>query len=687
MKLSLSWLKSYLDLPETPQQIAEALTLAGIEVDGVHPHGQDIIFEVSLTPNLGHCLSVIGIARELGAIFNRRIKRHLVQFQEKKGDLTKNAIKVSIEDAEGCPHFSCRLVRGVRIGPSPDWLREHLEACGMRSINNAVDVGNYVMLETGHPLHMFDYDKLAGHHLYVRPSKGKVRIKTLDEIERDIPDNVLLIYDDKEPVSIAGVMGGFGSAVSENTQNILIESAYFPQSHVRRSSKLLSLRTEGSARWERGVDPLDTLSSLERAVELLIQVAGGHASEGAVDEVKKRFERKVLKCRPSRANQLLGTALSQNEVVGLLKRLEIEIVSEKENLIEVRVPSYRHDLNQEIDLIEEIGRIFGYNNIPRRIPKHASSPLPDAPLFVFEEEMRQTLISLRLQECLTCDLISPQLATLTAEKIQGNDAQIAVLHPASIDQSILRTSLLPGLLQVVKFNLDRQNESLALFEVGHIHFKQKSNYYEQSAAAIVLAGKSAPPHFETKDREVDFLDLKGIVEDLFSSLGLHNSSFEPAHLQNFHPGRQARVKMGDSCLGFLGEVHPAHLKELGIEERVYFAEINLHDLYPLYEKHRATLRVKPLPAFPGSIRDWTISLPEHLPIDEIFKAAYSLASPLLSRLALIDLYKSEKIGKDRKNATLRFTYRDLNKTVEFQEVEAVHGRLTAHIQEQLRGLL
>lgn len=687
MKLPLSWLKSYLDLPETSQEIAEVLTLAGIEVDGVHPHGNDVVFEVSLTPNLGHCLSIVGIARELAALLNRPIKRHLVQFQEKKGDLTKNAIRVKIEDPEGCFYYCCRIVRGVRIGPSPDWLRERLEACGLRSINNAVDVGNYVMIESGQPLHMFDYDALAGKELVIRGSKNGEKIKTLDEVERELPNGTLLICDAKEPVAVAGIMGGLDSAVSDQTQNILIESAFFSHSAIRKASKLLSLRTEGSMRHERGIDSCGTLNSLERAVELLVQVAGGAVCEGAIECVTKRFEPKILECRPKRANELLGTDLSQNEVVSLLKRLEIEILSEEENKIRVRVPSYRHDLNAEIDLIEEIGRIFGYNRIPKRVPRHVSSPLPHTPLYIFEELLRETLTAQRLQECLTCDLISPKLATLTAEKIQGADAQISVLHPSSIDQSILRTSLLPGLLQVVKFNLDRQNESLALFEVGHIHFKQGSNYYEQSAAAIVLTGKCAPYHFETKDRPVDFFDLKGEIEDLLSALGLHERSFEPAHLQNFHPGRQARIKIGDHCLGFLGQVHPAHLKALGIEESVFFAEINLHDLYPFHEKQRRALHVKPLPAYPGSTRDWTITLEEKLPIDQVFKAAQRLASPLLEKLSLIDLYKSEKIGKDRKNVTFRFTYRDLSKTIEFQEVEKEHLRLTECIQEELRGLL
>lgn len=685
MKLPLSWLKSYLNLPESSEQIAEALTLAGIEVDAMHPHGKDLIFEVSLTPNLGHCLSIVGLARELGAIFNRQIKRHLIQFEEKIGDKTESAISVEIKESEGCPHYSCRLVRNIQVGPSPDWLRERVEVCGLRSVNNVVDVANYVMLESGHPLHMFDYRALPAKSIIVRQSDKEQRIQTLDEIERLVPKDVMLIYSGETPVAIAGVMGGLHSAVTNKTHDVLIESAAFSPTFVRRSSKLLGLRTESSTRYERGIDPLETLSALERAVELLVQVAGGTACQGAVNQVAKRFEPKVIPCRPSRVNRLLGTTLSQNEIASLLKRLEMGILSEAEDFLKVSIPSYRNDLTAEIDLIEEVGRIYGFNNIERRVPKHVTSLIPHTPLFLFEEETRSRLVALRLQECLTCDLISPKLATLTAEKIQGADAQIEVLHPSSVDQSILRTCLLPGLLQVVKFNLDRQNESLSLFEVGHIHFKQKEQFHEQAAAAIVLTGKRIPYHFESKEQEVDFFDLKGVVENLLSSFGLSEGDFESAHLHNFHPNRQARIKIGDVCIGFLGEVHPQHLKELGIEQRVYFAELNLHDLYPLVLTHLQSFRVIPPPAFPGSTRDWTISLPDSLPIKSIFDVTRALSSPLLSHVTVIDLYKSDKIGKDRKNATFRFTYRDISKTVEFNEVEQEHLRVIERIQEQLRG--
>lgn len=687
MKFPLSWLKSYLTLPESPEVIAEALTLAGIEVDAMKPMQEDVIFEVSLTPNLGHCLSIIGLARELAAIFDRPIKRHLVRFEEQQSDKTSDAVSVKIEAPSACSHYSCRLVRGIRVAPSPRWLKERIEACGLRSINNAVDVANYVMIESGHPLHFFDYEKLPNSTLHIRFSQSGERIKTLDEQERSLPPDTLLICSGQTPVAIAGVMGGLDSSVSASTQTVLIESAAFSETAIRRASKGLGLRTDASLRYERGVDPQEILSALERATELLVQVAGGHVCKGAVGVQTTPFAPRVIPCRPSRVNRLLGTQLSQNEIISLFQRLEMSIHSELEDSLEVVIPSYRFDLKHEIDLVEEAGRLYGFNRIPPRTPRFVSSPIASSPFYLFEERSRQALVELGLQECLTCDLISPKLAEITAEKIQGSDALIHVLHPSSIDQSVLRTSLLPGLLQVVRFNLDRQNNSLALFEVDSIHFKAANAYHEQSAAALLLSGQRSPYHFSSKQQPVDFFDIKGLVENFLLKQGIEDSSFEPSHLQNFHPGRQARILKEGICLGFLGQVHPSHLLELGIEQSVYFAEINLNDLYPLVKKQRQTFQSIPPSQFPGSTRDWTITLPDRLPIAALLRAAQTASSPLLEKIELIDLYKSDKIGKDRKNATFRLTYRALQRTVEFQEVEQEHLRLMEHIQEQLRGSL
>ncbi|MBS0629933.1 MAG: phenylalanine--tRNA ligase subunit beta [Verrucomicrobia bacterium] len=671
MKLSLSWLKEFLDLKISPEEIAEALTLAGLEAEGIEEKEDDLIFEIGLTPNLGHCMSIIGIARELSAILQIPLKRQELVFQESE---EKIDVKLKVEDPEKCLRYSCRLVKNVQVGPSPEWLKKRLENSGIRSINNVVDVGNYVMLECGHPLHMFDYDQVDGKTIIVKTGNGT--LQTLDEQMREIPAEALLICDQKKPLAFAGVMGGLSSAITEKTKNVLIEAAQFTPQSVRKSCKQLNLRTDSSLRFERGIDPLFVSGALDLAAKLL----GGDICQGTIEFVAENYVPTIITLNTDRTNQLLGTQLSLREMAMLLGRLEIQVMSETSHTLKVQIPSYRNDLKTEIDLVEEVGRMYGFNNIARPVPRHASSTLTHAPVFVFEEEVRNKLVAQGLQECLTCDLISPKLAKLAVEKTLGTDHQIPVLHPASVDQSILRTSLLPGLLEVIKFNLDRQNLHIAAFEVGHIHFKDGGNYLDEPAAGIILTGNSEPYHFEKKPPQVDFYDLKGYVENLLRSIGIEETIFEQSHLQNFHPGRQARVKVGDVTVGALGEVHPEHLRILDIDQRVYYAEVNLHDLLKLKKMEHQAVKISP---FPGSERDWTVTLDEKMAIGKVLSEMRAFPSKLLENVFLLDLYKSDKIGKDRKNATFRIQYRDPNKTIEYQVVEDEHQRLLQFIAKKL----
>ena len=671
MKVSLRWLKEFLNLTQSPEEIADALTLSGLEAEGIEKKDDDHILEIGLTPNLGHCMSIRGIARELSATLKIPLKEKPVELDVEK---CKETIAVKIDDPDLCHRYCCRLVKNISVGPSADWIVQRLENAGIRSVNNIVDIGNLVMLELGQPLHMFDFDEIEGGQINVREAKGDGGMQTLDEVARKIPDEALLICDEKKPLAFAGVMGEFSSAVSEKTKNVLIEAAHFTPQAVRKTSKLLNLRTDSSLRFERGIDPLTIASALDAAASLL----SGKASQ-LFEATGKEYKPPILELNPSRCNQLLGTDLTFGEMASLLKRLEIEILDESKEFIRVSPPSYRNDLHAEIDLIEEVGRMYGFNKIPRTLPKHNSSMLTHAPLFLFEEEIREKFLEQGLQECLTCDLISPKLAELTAEKAMNTDAQIHVLYPASVDQSVLRPSLLPGLLEMVKFNLSRQNNNIAAFEVGHIHFKNNDKYLGEPAAAVILTGKERPYHFEQKPNNADFFDLKGHVENLIEALGL-TAIYHPSHLQNFHPGRQARIEIDGITAGVLGQVHPKHLRTLGIAQRVYYAELNLHDLIDLKKTHH---KAKEFALFPGSDRDWTITMDEKTPIGEILEEVKAFSSPLLEEVFLLDLYKSDKIGKDRKNATFRFQYRDRAKTIAFEEVEQEHKKLTQHIAKKL----
>ena len=644
----------------------------------------DTIIEVSLTPNLGHCMSMLGVARDLGAMIDEKVVRPSFELNENESFKAADAITVEVKNPQACPRYSCRLIRNVKVGPSPLWLKTKLESAGVRSINNIVDVTNYVMLGSGQPLHAFDYEKIEGKKISIQVTKKEITFKTLDDENRKIPQGTLMIYDQTKPLAVAGVMGGLESEVKEGTRHILLESAHFDPSHVRKSSKSLNLRSESSSRFERGIDHEGVINSLDEAAFLLQEVAEGEIAKGHVDTLSVPRKKKKLKCRIKRVNQILGTALSYSEVESFLRRLEMETIAIDDDTLQVTVPSYRNDILQEIDLIEEVARIYGYNHISKGEGRVVNSPMPHTPMYLVEREMRGLLLREGLQEFLTCDLISPKLATLSLEKTCSSEESIKVLHPSSVDQSILRTSLLPGLLQAIKHNFDRQNHHISAFELGHIHFKDEANFKERTAAAIIMTGKKAPHHFETKNDEVDFFDLKGIVENILESFGINAPEFSPSNLKSFHPGKQAAIHVGEVRVGVIGEVHPERLAVLDIEKRVFFAQLDLIDLFELQDN--GFKQLTPLPQFPGSTRDWTLTLKKETPMNTVISPIQDFKSKLLKDFFLLDIYESEKIGSDVKNVTFRFTYRDDSKTLEQPQVEKEHARLIETISKKLNSL-
>jgi phenylalanyl-tRNA synthetase beta chain len=355
-------------------------------------------------------------------------------------------------------------------------------------------------------------------------------------------------------------------------------------------------------------------------------------------------------------------------------------VEERPTELIVSVPAFRHDISIEEDLIEEIARLYGYNNIEKRIPLHTSSTLPSSPLFLFEARMRKRLMGEGLQEVLNCDLISPAQENMLMENAHPQTAPISVLYAKSAEQSVLRSSLLPGLLQMIKYNCDHSQKDIATFEIGRIYFREGAQFKEQAMCAIALSGKCAPYHWDPKPAEFDFFDLKGVVENVFSGFKLPDVHFAPSHVHNFHPGRQAYVKIGEAVVGILGEVHLSYIEALDIGQRVLFAECNLHALLSCVP---IGLAVVDSPLYPGSERDWTITLKDEVPIGNLFVAIHAASSPLLERVILLDLYKSAQIGKDKKNATFRFFYRDVEKTLAFETVEREHARIISTLQHFL----
>lgn len=639
---------------------------------------RDPTLNIALTPNLGHCRSIIGVARELSAHYNEPLQPLKISFKEDQDNPTQNKIRVVNEDPTNCFQYSCRVIQGVEVTPSPYWLKEQLRKAGFRSINTIVDISNLVLHELGQPLHIFDYDKLKHKQLVIRPSADGEMITTLDKIERTLPEGTLVICDGLKPAAIAGIMGGLDSSVTESTYTIVIEAAQFHPTSIRKSSRSLGLRTESSARFENEVDSAGIRIALDYATSLISQICGGRILKGVVEQSPKPYKPRFLTCRLSRINSLLGTKFSLSEVEDYLSRLGFALSSDGVDLYQLKIPSWRNDISGEIDIIEEVARIYGYNNIPRNLPKHISSKIAHTPLYSLSKLVQKKMIGFGLQEFITCNLISPKICNLELESGIFKSDYIKVLHAKSEDQSILRPSLLPGLIEAIQHNQNQGNFDISAFEIGQIHFREGSGFGEKGSLGIVLTGDSRPHYFDTKSKKVDFYDLKGVLESLFSSLLIKDIVYEASSFKTFHPKRQASLSIHEKIFGVIGELHPALARTLGLKGSLLFAEIDLHVL----EKYHTLLpQYVPLPLFPGSERDLTITMKRSTDLTSLLQALGSLNSSLLKQTELLDIYTGSNISPNEKNVSFRFTYRDDAKTLDVESVEEEHTKVISYLKK------
>lgn len=627
----------------------------------------DPVFDISLTPNLGHCMSALGVARELAAFMDKKI-----EFPESIQEKSLDGWSIDIENKELCPRYACALIKNVTIAPSPFWLQIRLGMCGIRSINNIVDVTNLVMLELGQPMHAFDADKIQGKKIRVGTVKGKKKISLLDDTEIEAPEGSLFIKDTKEPIALAGIMWGSESSVSDQTKDILLEAAYFDPLSVRKTATSLGLRTESSIRFEKGTDPNLVPIALERARFLISEMNSQSSFLGKVDKKKADFLPKEIHLRVPRVQKILGHHFSISEVDAIFHKLGFKTKTLSKDALQVAVPTFRSDISEEIDLIEEVARIYGYNHIPEVIPKFTIAKLPHNPLFYFEKFIRTRLISEGLQEILTCDLISPKLAEITRELSHPKGSLVEVQHSKSKEHSILRPSLLAGMLETLAFNQDRKIPNLSLFEIGRIHLRVEKDFVEQETFAILLSGKESPHSWDRPGHAVDFFELKGIVENLMEALRIKEVSFKPSKHPSFHPTNQANVWIKDADIGAIGELHPETLDMLDIKQKAFFCELNLYHLLKLHPKK---ISLEEIPPFPSSERDWTVTLDDSFEISRILEGAKAFRSSLLEKIELLDLFKGEAVPAGKKNATFRFTYRNREKTVSFDDVEKEHTKV------------
>ena len=635
----------------------------------------DPVFEISLTPNLGHLLGAIGIAKELACLTKQKIKMPPLNLKEETKKIDGSILKVFIENPK-CLRYTARVIEDVKVGLSPLWLKNVLEASGFRSINNIVDATNYIMLKFNHPMHAFDYDKIEKNEIKVSVNDEEIEFESLDNINRKIPKDSIVIKDEKKVVAIAGIIGGQNSSVSDSTKTIVLEAAHFDPTSIRKTSKLLNLKTQSSMRFEKSIDPNMIPIAIDYLAALIVKIANGKALNGKIDIKKDEFEPKEVSVRVQRAQKILGTKISENEMIEIFKRLDFQIIDVSEEAILVQIPTYRNDIEHEIDLIEEIARIYGYNNISKTKPYYRSSSVTHSAEYLFCRKLKSYLRSCSLQEINTCDLISPKFAEIALLNLD-KEALINVKHYKSIDQSILRPTLLPSLLEVVKFNHDHKNFDILGYEISKVHFKNQKDYIEKLSLSIILTGKRNPHLWDKSNFDVNFYDLKGIIENILSASINKKYKFEPSNKKGFHPLKQASIFSDNIEFAIIGEVHPNVLKTFDIKKRVFFAQLDLSYMLKCKKDH---MDFKKLMQFPSTTRDLTISLDEKLNTQKIFDIFDKIDSSILEKFYILDVFKSVS---NKKNVTFRFIYRDKEKTLLNEDIEKEHLKITEEITKHL----
>ncbi len=641
---------------------------------------KDPIFEITLTPNLGHCRSVFGICRELSRYCDNELTHPQLDIQQSTGKQVQDFVQITNELHEKCPQFAIRVISGIEVKQSPVWMRELLEKAGITPINNVVDITNYVLHEMGQPLHAYDYSTLPEKDLSVREAKEGEKIITLDGKERDLKEGQVIITSNNIPIAIGGIMGGITTIVTQLTHTVVLEAAVFCSDSIRKTSRELKLRSEASSRFENQVDAGGVLFALDYAAFLMQEIAGGSIVSGVIHKATNPFRPSFQTVRLSRINKILGTKLSLSEVEIFLLSLGFAATTDGDDLFQLKTPSWRNDITSEIDIIEEVARSYGYNNIFTQHPKHITSQIPHHPLYILEKLLRTKLTALGLQEFLTCSLISKELCGHKINHDLFEINPIEMMYAKSVDQSLLRPSLLPGLLSSISHNKNNGNTTIAAFEIGKVFAEVDGKYLENASLGIYLSGNASPHIFDKEDEPFDFLHLKGMIDDLFTSIHIGNFTCEKSKHSTFHPGIQADIKIDGNTIATFGKLHPEITSKMKLAEESFFAEIDVY----LIEKHRDKHPLyKKLPSLPSSYRDVTFTIDRKKELAEAFSLLNKAPFPELKSAFLKNIYIDEKGAPLKKNVTFRFTYRDDHNTIDDNTINLCHEKVIAYLSKAL----
>ncbi|HEV8047465.1 MAG TPA: phenylalanine--tRNA ligase subunit beta [Terriglobales bacterium] len=674
MKISPQWVRDFVDLNVNYHQLAEDLTLAGIAVESVSGEGDETIFEMDITTNRPDAMNHYGVARECSAIYDLPLKPIEPQLPFPPGGDARPPFPIEIQDEQGCARFTARIVRNVTIKPSSEKITRRLQLLDQRPINNAVDATNYTLWEMGKPTHVFDLDLLEGGKIVVRRARDGETLKTLDGVERKLTSEDLVIADAKKPVGMAGTMGGFDTMITEKTRNILIESAWWDPVTVRKMSRRHGLHTDASHRFERGADYESTVLSSDRVAELILQSGGGELG-GIVDVIARKLDLAPIALHVSEVQRILGEKLETGEILRILRRLGFELIPEPGDEAEftVLVPSWRLDIEREIDVIEEIARMHGYDKFPNTLPAYVGAVVeqPDAPK---DKKLRTSLLALGYDEAISLTFISHQ----DAEQF-SNVPVIELANPLSEEASVMRTSMVPGMLNMLTHNLNRGSNDIRLFEAGNVFEWAGEKTAEFKRICMGVTGNASLESVHRPPRPLSFFDVKGDMETLLAAFQRTNLEFKPDTAEYYHPGRSARAVMDGEVVAQFGQIHPEVAAGRKLKQEVFVAELYLDRLY---NRGLRVVRYEALPRYPAVERDFSFIFDDAVEFVKIEKTVAGLGMSELRSFVPVEIFRGGSIPAGRYSLLLRSTFQSNDRTLREDEV----ARWSAEIVKALETL-
>ncbi len=650
---------------------------------------QDAVLEIGLTPNRPDCLSIIGIAREIAAIQQTRVTYPDVTISDRDPEIAQFT-SVRIDAPDHCPRYAGRLLENITVAPSPFWLQERLISIGLRPINNIVDITNFVMMETGQPLHAFDFEELAEDRIVVRTANEGESFTTLDGKERALSSDTLMICDGKRPVGIAGVMGGLNSEIGETTTRVFIEAAYFDPVSIRKTSKKLGLKTDASYRFERGVDPKGTVRAINRAAQLMAELGNGGLIPGLIDEHPKPVPQNRLSLSVEETNRLIGVNLEQREMESLLKSIEFAVETDGDDRLTVLPPSFRVDVTRPVDLMEEVARLSGYQNVPTTFPAMPSEGREAPQALKVRNRIRRLMTGFGFTEAITYSFISKSSGEQL--RIRSDDERtrmLDLLNPLTADQGVMRTSLIPGLLETMRRNIARQVKDLRLFEIGKIFISNGQDVQpdEKERLAGLCSGSRADASWHTPETGCDFYDIKGLAEGLLAGLDIHHAEFTrmPDKLCYYtRPGHTAQILVGKEILGLVGEIHPRVRRNFDLRQNAFIFELDVDRLIPLIPETKCSTAI---PKYPAVYRDTTLIVEKDIESGSILKRVWHMDEELLEDLHIFAVYEGDPVPDGHKSVSFRIIYRSPEETLEDDAVTEIHKGITERLIKEFDAAL